>query len=116
MLPGPRRRGVCVTGSHDNLTSAPEVSRGQADGATDNCWLLLTLQTSSSWEVMSRQRCSVLPSTSSSRINLPPSSEALWPSRGWPGSEEGGPWALAGREHSEGQRGGERVRGGITVL
>ena len=47
---------------------------------------------------------------------FPPNREALCPSLGWPRRDEGGPWALAEGRHSEGQSGGERVRGGITVL
>ena len=75
-------------------------------------WRYLTLQTSSSWELISKHRCRELPSSSSNKTYLPPKREALWPSRGWPGREEGGPWA----RQREGHRGGDKVRGGITVL
>ena len=64
---------------------------------------------------MSKHRCRVLPSNSSRRIYFPPSNEALCPSLGCPSRDEGGPAAELGL-HSEGHRGGDRVRGGITVL
>ena len=64
---------------------------------------------------MSRHRWRVLPSSSSSRMYFPPRSEALCPSLGCARREVGGPWAVAWRGRGW-QRGGERVRGGITVL
>ena len=74
--------------------------------------MTLTLHTSSSWLLMSRHRCRVLPSSSSRRMYFPPSSEAVWPSRGWPRPGETG----GGRQRETGHRGGERRGGGITVL
>ena len=61
---------------------------------------------------MSRHRWRVLPSSSSSRMYFPPSSEAVWPSRGWPRPGETG----GGRHRDTGHSGGERRGGGITVL
>ena len=85
----------------------------------DNYYLLvisLTLHTSSSWELMSRHLWRVLPSSSSSKMYFPPSSEALWPSLGWVRRDGWEGEALEGRHSEGGHRGGERVRGGITVL